>query len=188
MPNDPDVSGIEIAGGEGEKMNKIVDEVDRFFKSVHAEIEDWKFSVEDYGDGTRIFVRFQIHINKLGGPPIAGGATVQGSTPLEAVTQVETLSIPTERVPPDGHDVTEDLREPAAVGAAGRADRDLASFVELWRGKRNSDLGGEYHKEGAPFVDGLGEWNGEKRSVTDAPPRVAAEGTDGGSNLADLGG
>src|SRR5579863_570218 len=53
-------------GADDEKMHNIVDEVDRFFKSVHAEIEDWKFSMEDYGDGTRIFVRFQLHINRSG--------------------------------------------------------------------------------------------------------------------------
>jgi hypothetical protein len=44
-----------------DKMGRIVDEVDRFFRSVHAGMEDWKFAMEDDGDGTRIFVRFQIH-------------------------------------------------------------------------------------------------------------------------------
>src|SRR5579863_6911100 len=55
-------------GADDEKMHQIVDEVDRFFKAVHADIEDWKFSMEDYGDGPRIFVRFQIHVNKSGVP------------------------------------------------------------------------------------------------------------------------
>ncbi len=66
-------SVTELAGRGKQKMVTIVDEVDRFFKSVHADIEDWKFSMEDYGDGTRIFVRFQVHINRSEDSPSPPG-------------------------------------------------------------------------------------------------------------------
>jgi hypothetical protein len=31
---------------------------------LNAELEDWKISMEEYGDGTRVFARFQILIRK----------------------------------------------------------------------------------------------------------------------------
>jgi len=38
--------------------------MDDFFDNINAEIEDWKFSMEEQRDGTRIFARFQILIKK----------------------------------------------------------------------------------------------------------------------------
>jgi hypothetical protein len=168
----------ELAGGEEQKMHKIVDEVDRFFKSVHADIEDWKFSMEDYGDGTRIFVRFQVHINKSGDSPspersrapIPSLGPVTGSRIDAAVAQGG-------RTLPDGREVTEDIHEPDGTGAARRADLDLASFVEVWRGKQDSTTGGEYHKPGAPYLDAHSEWKGHTRTGAEVSPDVSGEHT-----------
>jgi hypothetical protein len=166
-PNDWAGSVTELAGGQDGRMRKIVEEVDRFFKNFHADIEDWKFSMEDFGDGTRIFVRFQIHIN-------SSGASHKPSKTLghEAVQRGVTghrdgVSVRSDRPPPAERMPGEDPPESDTVDAAKRADLDLASFVEVWRGKRDSDLGGEYHKEGAPDLDSGSEWNGHTRSGGD---------------------
>jgi hypothetical protein len=174
------VSASKSAGREDEKMHNIVDEVDKFFKSVHADIEDWKFSMEDYGDGTRIFVRFQIHFDKSVVSP--SGRTAPARTPAPVALALSgdhaagpggpppsvTVTVP---IPEDGHG-------PDATGTAGRAEMDLASFVEDWRRKRDTSQGGEFHKEGAPFLDGRSEWNGQKRSGGDVAPSKSSERND----------
>jgi hypothetical protein len=132
-----------------EKMSKIVDEVDRFFKSVHADVEDWKFSVEDQGDGTRIFVRFQIHFDPSVGTP----------NPKVSIESATSLKVGETGAPRSGTASTSGstalavVSGPGGVGAARRADLDLASFVNLWRRKRENGLGAEFHKKGAPYVD-----------------------------------
>lgn len=167
-----------LAGGEDQKMDKIVDEVDRFFKSVHADIEDWKFSMEDYGDGTRIFVRFQVHINKSGDSP----SPERPKEPVPSLgpttgSRIDAAVAQGGRTLPDGREVTEDIHEPDGTGAARRADLDLASFVEVWRGKQDSNMGGEYHKPGAPYLDAQSEWKGHPRTSDEVSPDVAGEST-----------
>jgi hypothetical protein len=160
-----------LATGDDQKMNQIVDEVDRFFKSVHADIEDWKFSMEDYGDGTRIFVRFQLHFQSSGSVPTTARsmAPVEGRKPA-AITVRDAAVAPGGRTLPDGRAVTEDVHEPDATGAARRADQDLASFVEVWRGKQENKMGGEFHKAGAPFLDAHSEWKGHTRTTAEVAP------------------
>jgi hypothetical protein len=162
-------SVMDLTGGDDEKVHSIVNEVEQFLKNVNADIEDWKFAMEDYGDGTRIFIRLQIHINKSLVPldrtrpgddkPIAGEENdrVDGHTPLGAPA------------PPTEREVAEDLQESDSVARKRRVE-DLASFVDVWRSKRDSNLDGEFHKEGAPYVDGHSEWKGEKRGSDDATP------------------
>ncbi|MFA5312056.1 MAG: hypothetical protein WC375_01915 [Methanomassiliicoccales archaeon] len=55
---------LNLVGGKPENVEKIVDEIDRFLSTINAEMEDWKVSMEEYGDGTRIFARFQILVKK----------------------------------------------------------------------------------------------------------------------------
>ena len=43
---------------------KVVDELDKFFDSMNAELEDWKVTMEEFTDGTRIFARFQVLLKK----------------------------------------------------------------------------------------------------------------------------
>jgi hypothetical protein len=162
-----------LAGAGDAKVNNILGEMDRFFKSVHADIEDWKFSMEDYGDGTRVFVRFQLHFNRAGAPRPPAGAKAAGPEHREAHDRELALSTKGGRTLPDGRAVTEDLHEPDASGAARRADLDVASFVEVWRGKKDSSSGGgAYHKEGAPYLDVQSEWKGHKRSAAKALPET----------------
>jgi hypothetical protein len=138
---------------EDEKMYKIVDEVDRFFKSVHADIEDWKFSMEDHGDGTRVFVRFQIHFDQS-----AVSADSTTSDERKSVVEPEHgLSIRGAGAGPTNGSVTATVHEPAGTRAGRRAELDLASFVNLWKHKRDSSLHGEFHKKGAPDVDARAE-------------------------------
>ncbi|MGD0249681.1 MAG: hypothetical protein ABSB97_02160 [Thermoplasmata archaeon] len=177
-------SVTDLASREDEKMHKIVDEVDRFFKSVHADIEDWKFSMEDYGDGTRIFVRFQIHINRSGVSTNPEGSKAREPSAGEVNDRRAALSEPGGRTLPDGREVTEDIHEPDGTGAARRADLDLASFVKQWRGKKESSLGGEYHKEGAPYLDAHSEWKGHKRTSVEASPPDSGERTNETSEAA----
>jgi len=58
------VSALRLIHGKKENVEKIADTVDEFFENLHLEIEDWKFSMEEFSDGTRIFIRFQIHVKK----------------------------------------------------------------------------------------------------------------------------
>lgn len=168
----------KVVGEGDEKVHQIVDEVDRFLKSVHADIEDWKFSMEDYGDGTRIFVRFQIHLDKsmVSSDPERTKARLR--PPTDSSDRGDRPAIEGERIPAEPGEVAEELHAPEGNGAAQRADMDLASFVQDWRQKRDSNLGGEFHKAGAPYVDGRKEWNGHKRSSDPASPDQASEHSD----------
>ena len=58
------VSALRLINGKKENVEKIAESVDKFFENLHLEIEDWKFSMEEFSDGTRIFVRFQIIVKK----------------------------------------------------------------------------------------------------------------------------
>jgi hypothetical protein len=162
--------------GDSEKMKQIVAEVDRFFKSVHADIEDWKFSMEDYGDGTRIFVRFQIHINKMGGVPSPGRSKVREPVSGDATKRVVALSLRGGQAGPDRPMVAVEVHDPERAGAAQQEETDLASFVDLWRQKRERNLSGEYHLEGAPYIDTQSEWTGQVRSSSEeSPPEKSKE-------------
>ena len=55
---------IEALGGNKQNVEHLVDEMDRFFASLNAEIEGWKFVMEEFEDGTRILARFQIKLSR----------------------------------------------------------------------------------------------------------------------------
>ncbi|MBM4237269.1 MAG: hypothetical protein FJ151_02150 [Euryarchaeota archaeon] len=57
-------SVLKLMGGSRENAERIVNEVDDFLNSLNAEIEDWKISMEEFSDGTRVFARVQILIKK----------------------------------------------------------------------------------------------------------------------------
>jgi hypothetical protein len=165
----------EPAAGEDEKISKIVDEVDRFFKSVHADVEDWKFSMEDYGDGTRIFVRFQIHFNQSVVPPKLPHPKEARAPSAGSADRAVQLVVRPGESPPNGHGHVGAVAEVEGTGSSERADRDLASFFDLWRRKKEHNLHGEFHKTGAPFLDARSPWNGPGRNRGD----WSSEGTDG---------
>ena len=58
------VSALRLINGKKENVEKIAKTVDKFFENLQLEIEDWKFSMEEFSDGTRIFIRFQILVKK----------------------------------------------------------------------------------------------------------------------------
>jgi hypothetical protein len=55
---------IEALGGNKANVEHLVDEMDRFLGSLNAEIEGWKFVMEEFEDGTRILARFQIKLSR----------------------------------------------------------------------------------------------------------------------------
>lgn len=57
-------SVLKLMGGDRKNVENIVNELDKFLGSLDAEIEDWKFSMGEYKDGTRIFVRVQVLVKK----------------------------------------------------------------------------------------------------------------------------
>ena len=57
-------SVLHLVGGKPENVEKIVDEIDMFFDTMNAELEDWKVSIEEFPDGTRIYARFQVLVKK----------------------------------------------------------------------------------------------------------------------------
>jgi hypothetical protein len=57
-------SVLHMVGGNPDNVERIVDEIDKFFDSMNAELEGWKVSMEEFSDGTRVFARFQILLKK----------------------------------------------------------------------------------------------------------------------------
>jgi sigma54-dependent transcription regulator len=57
-------SVLQLIGGDRKNVENIVNELDQFLESLNAQIEDWKFSMGEYKDGTRIFIRMQVLIKK----------------------------------------------------------------------------------------------------------------------------
>jgi len=55
---------IEALGANPQNVEHLVEEMDRFFDSLNAEIEGWKFVMEEFEDGTRILARFQIRLKR----------------------------------------------------------------------------------------------------------------------------
>jgi len=57
-------SMLHLVGGKPENVEQIVNEIDKFFDTMNAELEDWKVSMEEFPDGTRIYARFQVLVSK----------------------------------------------------------------------------------------------------------------------------
>jgi len=55
---------VEAFGANRKNVEHLVDEMDRFFDSLNAELEGWKFLMEEFEDGTRILARFQIRLKR----------------------------------------------------------------------------------------------------------------------------
>jgi hypothetical protein len=159
-----DATASEILGVRDEQMGKIVEEVDRFFRSVHANIEDWKFSMEDDADGTRIFVRFQIHISSSTAPPAPKRSPVEIAGPGTARTPGDAPSAPGVEPSLGRRSETAEPGAPLDIEAELRSDPDLALFIEQWRHKRENRPHGEFHKAGAPFVEPPPRSKGRKRA------------------------
>jgi hypothetical protein len=152
-PSGTETPLTEVLNVQDEKIGKVVEEVDRFFRSVHASIEDWKFAMEDDGDGTRIFVRFQIHINpsasssRLGKPREKGTAKGEGST--RDGDSASRKGRPAMREPNE----SSNLDDPDQLDPSARSDPDLAPMVEEWKRKRKNGPRVEFHEVGAPLLD-----------------------------------
>jgi hypothetical protein len=58
------VDVLQLVGGKKENFEIIMESLEKFFENLRVEVEDWKISMEEYEDGTRIFVRFQILVKK----------------------------------------------------------------------------------------------------------------------------
>jgi len=58
------IMALHSIKGKKENVDNIAETIDKFFENLHLEIEDWKFSMEEFSDGTRIFIRFQIVVKK----------------------------------------------------------------------------------------------------------------------------
>lgn len=57
-------SVLQMMGGKPENVERMLGEVDKFFENLNAELEDWKISMEEFPDGTRLFARVQILLKK----------------------------------------------------------------------------------------------------------------------------
>jgi hypothetical protein len=58
------ISALHLINGKKENVEKIAESIGKFFEGLHLEIEDWKFSMEEFNEGTRIFFRFQIIVKR----------------------------------------------------------------------------------------------------------------------------
>ncbi len=57
-------SMLHLVGGKPENVEQIVNEIDKFFDTMNAELEDWKVCMEEFPDGIRVFARFQVLVSK----------------------------------------------------------------------------------------------------------------------------
>jgi hypothetical protein len=57
-------SVFNLIGGKPENIEKIADQIDDFLDTINADLEDWKISMEEYSEGTRIYARFRVLIKK----------------------------------------------------------------------------------------------------------------------------
>jgi hypothetical protein len=55
---------LQLAGGKKENFQVIMESLEKFFENLRVEVENWKLSMEEYEDGTRVFVRFQVIVKK----------------------------------------------------------------------------------------------------------------------------
>jgi hypothetical protein len=55
---------IHLVEGKKENIALIIDSIEKFFENLNLEMEDWKVSMEEFQDGTRIFIRFQILVKR----------------------------------------------------------------------------------------------------------------------------
>jgi hypothetical protein len=62
------ISTLHTIEGRKENLTLILDTIEQFFENLQVEVEDWKISTEEFHDGTRIFIRFQIMVKKKEAP------------------------------------------------------------------------------------------------------------------------
>jgi hypothetical protein len=58
------VEVLHLVEGKKENFEVIIEAIEKFFENLQVEIEDWKISMEESQEGTRIFVRFQIIVKR----------------------------------------------------------------------------------------------------------------------------
>jgi hypothetical protein len=58
------VDVLQLVGGKKENFAIVMESLEKFFENLHVEVEDWKVSMEEFEDGTRVFVRFQVVVKK----------------------------------------------------------------------------------------------------------------------------
>jgi hypothetical protein len=159
----------DIVVDQDEKIGKVVEEVNRFFRSIHADIEDWKLAMEDDGDGTRIFVRFQIHLDTAGTSSKSGSSRALGGSGTEPVVRDEGPARLGESPFTEEQNLPSNLDDPVVLDSVIRSDPDLGSFIEEWKRKRESGPHVEFHKAGAPLLDAPPEGKSSKRNDADGP-------------------
>jgi hypothetical protein len=55
-------SALALISARTENSGSLTEAIGKLFENLNIGIEDWKISMEESRDGTRIFVRFQIHV------------------------------------------------------------------------------------------------------------------------------
>jgi hypothetical protein len=55
-------SALALIGKRKKNSGSLTEALQKLFENLNIGIEDWKLSMEESRDGTRIFVRFQIHV------------------------------------------------------------------------------------------------------------------------------
>lgn len=55
-------SALALISTKTKNSGSLTEAFGKLFENLNIGIEDWKLSMEESRDGTRIFVRFQIHV------------------------------------------------------------------------------------------------------------------------------
>jgi hypothetical protein len=167
-PTGKDAPASDILVVPDERMAKVVDEVDRFFQSVHLNIEDWKFSMEDGGDGTRIFVRFQIRLDAPGAAASSRKSRAKAHSSADTGDR-EPTPTPLEVSPSDvGTVESKESDARKVIDAVIQSDPDLPPLLRELDRKRERHPHVEFHKAGAPFVEAPPEETESQQARGDA--------------------
>ncbi len=58
------VEALHLVEGRKENVGVVIDAIEKFFENLRVDIEDWKISLEEFEEGTRVFVRLQVLVKR----------------------------------------------------------------------------------------------------------------------------
>ncbi len=58
------VDALHLVEGRKENVGVVIDAIEKFFENLRVDIEDWKISLEEFEEGTRVFVRLQVLVKR----------------------------------------------------------------------------------------------------------------------------
>jgi hypothetical protein len=58
------VEALHLVEGKKENVGVVIDAIEKFFENLRVDVEDWKVSMEEFEEGTRVFIRLQVLVKR----------------------------------------------------------------------------------------------------------------------------